>query len=674
MSNFRLNLPIDIPWKLVNCSEDMMDKTFCDKKMPSPFRSSISLYTYDPKVEDIPEEYSKCGKQITYLKVSCSITGYQPTEEEKQQIIDLLASVKGVDYSKIDDIIREYFGCYGVLLNVSVHPDKKNKDDLDKYPHIIDFEPKVRDFYQAASETGEILTSSIGRLTTNKSYGTTDSTQSSWNAGSEVSSGIGITDPSSGVGGNIGTKTNANTGQVRTETDQSNWGITTDASRERREGQSTTTQLSQMYNLLTGYHSGTNRASFVMLPRPHILQPTDRRTFVQGLRVIEGVQDFFLIVIRDKEQPILNVDAFLQTGHFPENINIPSPADDVKYEYMDSIYPVEYWITGKGRNPIWDGNKKKNMEIDLDVVDESNGWEADPTKGDSGKGGVKEIKNKETVTITEVDTETGDVLGTHQQTVSRESGDISDTDYKVTEGHLIVTAHLEATPDYGIFGGYGITTFSRAYQVFMRRKKTNVPTPVADVSGLLITQRKLCTQITYNECISSKDVTTIKLKPIDTDVVDWPGRWFDDIVVELPFDITPLFDIPEVVDPSIFGDKVRPPKPRGQRNDFPFKKGIIRMIQNSMLSASNSPLRNEPGTVGYLQSKHFQKRLLQILPKEVLESSIHDLAFINSKVKDKVSKNISLKEILSANDLLASKQFGISKNEILNVKKPDISK
>jgi hypothetical protein len=261
MSNFRLNLPVDIPWTLVNCSIDMMDPTFCDKQMPSPFRSSIALYTYDPKPEDIPEEYSNCGKHITYLKVSCSITGYQPTLAEKGQIIDLLTSVRGVDYSTIDDLIREYFACYGVLLNVSVHPKAELKDQLGKYPHIIDFEPKLRDFYQAASETGEILTSSVSKLTTNKSFGTADSTQSSWSAGSEVTSGLGVKDPQSGVGADVGTKTNANTGQVRTESGQANWETTTDASRERREGQSTTAQLSQMYNLLTGYHSGTNRAS-----------------------------------------------------------------------------------------------------------------------------------------------------------------------------------------------------------------------------------------------------------------------------------------------------------------------------------------------------------------------------------------------------------------------------
>lgn len=666
MSNFRLNLPIDIPWKLVNCSEDMMDKTFCDKKMPSPFRSSISLYTYDPKIEDIPEEYSKCGKQITYLKVSCSITGYQPTEDEKQQIIDLLASVKGVDYSKIDDIIREYFGCYGVLLNVSVHPDQKDKDKLDKYPHIIDFEPKVRDFYQAASETGEILTSSVGRLTTSKSFGTTDSTQSSWNAGSEVSSGVGITDPGSGVGGNIGTKTNANTGQVRTETDQSNWAIGTDASRERREGQSTTTQLSQMYNLLTGYHSGTNRASFVMLPRPHILQPTDRRTFVQGLRVIEGIQDFFLIVLRDKDQPILNVDAFLQTGHFPDNISINPPSDGEVYEESEFVMQTPM-ITLDAKNhdlnPFNSNKREKNYSKSYTVIPD--GWEGNPSKGVAGLGGVKELPAGK-ATITSVDSETGDVLESYE--IDSPSDSAMEVDYRIDMNKLLIDFHLEIGDKFPLENKKW-AWFQRCYKIFIRRKKINAPQAKVDVSGLLITQRKLCTQITYNECISSKDVTTVKLKPID-----WPGRWFDDIVVEIPFDITPLFDIPEVVDPSIFGDKVRPPKPRGQRNDFPFKKGIIRMIQNSMLSASNSPLRNEPGTVGFLQSKHFQKRLLQILPKETLETSIHELNFINPKVKKKISKNISLKDILSTNDFVVSKQFGITKNEILNVKRPDIAK
>lgn len=387
MSNFRLNLPVDIPWTLIDCTADMMDKTFCNRHFPSPFKSSIAVYAYEPKADELPEEY--CGKRISYLKISCSITGYQATEEEKGQIVNLLDKFDEVSHATKAKIVSEYFGCYGVLLNVSVHPfDDQLVDDLDKYPHIIDFEPKVRDFYQAASETGEVLTTSIGKLSTGKSYGTTDSTQNSWNGGAtvrvpEAKAGVpGVGEFAVGSPGEV----RGDTGQVRTETDQSNWGVTTDASRERREGQSTTTQLSQMYNLLTSYHAGTNRATFVMLPRPHILQPTDRRTFVQGLRAIEGVQDFFLIVLRPAGQDQLRVDAHMQTGHFPEDVNIDAPANESIYEPAEQIIPFTYSINGKGRNPIWDGNNKVEYEADKAVGDTDNGWVADPTKGEPGRG------------------------------------------------------------------------------------------------------------------------------------------------------------------------------------------------------------------------------------------------------------------------------------------------
>ena len=348
MSNFRLNLPIDIPWKLIDSSPDMMDGKFCNNRSPNLFRSSLAIYAYEPKAEELPEEL--CGDRITYLKVSCTITGYQPTEEEKGQIVRLFEEAE-VDYSKSEQIVDEYFGCYGVLLNVSVHPfDDDLKKDFDNYPRIVDFEPKTRDFYQAASETGEVLTSSIGKVTTSKSFGTTDSTQNSWNSGATVRipetkvGAPGVGEIALGSSGDI----RADTGQVRTESDQSNWGIQTDASRERREGQSTTTQLSQMYNLLTGYHAGSNRAAFVMLPRPHILQPTDRRSFVQGLRVIEGIQDFFLVVVRPAGQDKLQVDAHLQTGHFPENINIETPTNAAKYDFLDQTFPIDDKVNNAG--------------------------------------------------------------------------------------------------------------------------------------------------------------------------------------------------------------------------------------------------------------------------------------------------------------------------------------
>ena len=256
MTSFRLNLPVDIPWKLIDSSPDMMDGVFCDDKSPNPFRSSLAIYAYEPRADELPAEL--CGDRITYLKVSCTIAGFQPTPNEKGQIIGLLEEAS-VDYSKIEQVIGEYLGCYGVLLNVSVHPfDDALRGDFDRYPRIIDFEPETRDFYQAATETGEVHTTSVGRVTTGKSFGSVDTTQSSWQGTANASISSEAMARLAGVP--VGVGATGTTGQVRTEADQENWNIDTDASRERREMQATTTQLSQMYNLLTGYHSGSNRA------------------------------------------------------------------------------------------------------------------------------------------------------------------------------------------------------------------------------------------------------------------------------------------------------------------------------------------------------------------------------------------------------------------------------
>ncbi len=42
MSNFKLNLPTDVPWKRKCVSQDMIDTTPCDQKLPYRWRSSIA--------------------------------------------------------------------------------------------------------------------------------------------------------------------------------------------------------------------------------------------------------------------------------------------------------------------------------------------------------------------------------------------------------------------------------------------------------------------------------------------------------------------------------------------------------------------------------------------------------------------------------------------------------
>jgi hypothetical protein len=55
---------------------------------------------------------------------------------------------------------------------------------LDNYPHIVDFEPKTRDLYQAATDQGEILTASNSGVNTGKSFSNTSS--------SEMGLGLGV--------------------------------------------------------------------------------------------------------------------------------------------------------------------------------------------------------------------------------------------------------------------------------------------------------------------------------------------------------------------------------------------------------------------------------------------------------------------------------------------------
>lgn len=126
---------------------------------------------------------------------------------------------------------------------------------LDGYPHITDFEPKTRDLYQAATDQGEILTASNSGVSTGKSFSSTSSSEMGLGLNASVGANVGGVNVS--VGGDLTSKWG------NTTTDGSTTQI--DQSRERRETQGSTTNITQQYNILTGYHAGTNRASFLML-------------------------------------------------------------------------------------------------------------------------------------------------------------------------------------------------------------------------------------------------------------------------------------------------------------------------------------------------------------------------------------------------------------------------
>ena len=117
MSNFKLNLPTDIPWERVCVTEDMIDRSICDGRAPGKWQTSLAVFKYRPDEED--QLYG--AYTITYLRVTATITGYQPLDQEVQGQIDW----DGVDVSTIPGLtalLNSYNPCHGAILQVSVAP------------------------------------------------------------------------------------------------------------------------------------------------------------------------------------------------------------------------------------------------------------------------------------------------------------------------------------------------------------------------------------------------------------------------------------------------------------------------------------------------------------------------------------------------------------------------
>lgn len=440
--------PTPIPWRLVASSADMLDDTYCNKKFPFPWRSSIAVFAYDVDEANLPKEYAT--QRFTYLKVACSITGYQPTSDETKKG---LASFPKVPTENLKNIFSEYFGCYGALIEIGVfrHPDDDDKQTPSptNHPYIVDFEPKERDLVQAASLKGELLSASQSKVTTDKTHTFTTTSKTGLALEAKYKT-------AKDSGAEIGGKLSHEWG----ETEQDQRTVQADASRERKETEGSTTTISQLYNLLTGYHVGTNRAVFLMLPRPHTIQPTNRRTFVQGLRVIEGIQEFFLVVSRPKTMDRFCIEAKLDTGHFPEKVKTTEP--DVQYEQSHE----EFWVDKTAEWGTW-GSDPKPIDTTHAV---QNGWDIDRTKGDAGRPGISMMKDESN---------------------GQAKGSLKNYNYKAISDSTVEVVGTIEGHSYWVTGDDA--HFKRLYRVFKRRQKPKDPNELPEVTtDFLITSRSLC--------------------------------------------------------------------------------------------------------------------------------------------------------------------------------------
>jgi hypothetical protein len=303
-----LSLPIDVPWKRLCVSTDMIDQQVCDRQFPFRWRSSVAVFAYEPPAEHqtVPDSL------ISYLKVAYTITGFQP-EPEEVGIKDRRVDSHWNDPALIEnykEIVSQYYGCYGAILEVAVAPpgprEVRDRIPILQLPYFADFEPKKRELYELVSETGEMMSRSLENVNVRKGITTSDSHEVL-----DIFGGFSQQFQYAGTGGG-----HSVTGQWGTrDVNQEEYADirTTDRGRETRETFSHTTQLTQMYHQFTSYHLGTNRAVFFLLPRPHIVQA--EATFVNGPRLLEGIQEVFLVVVRPRDMAEVCVEAYLETAH-----------------------------------------------------------------------------------------------------------------------------------------------------------------------------------------------------------------------------------------------------------------------------------------------------------------------------------------------------------------------
>lgn len=589
--------PQDIPWQPLCVSQDMMDATKCNKKIPFPWRSSIAVSAYEPKPEELPQPL--CSGRITYLKITVSITGYQPTDKEINNGYTEFGN--SPVYANLDNIFATYFGCYGALLNIAVYPNSQQPFwHLNNYPKIIGMEPQLRELVQSATESGELLTANKSGVSTAHSFTTVNNTKTGVSANAKRNASVKVPEI-----GEIGSTNELGLTHEwgRNITDKND--VTANASQDRSEKQSTSTQIQQMYNILSGYHQGTNRAVFFMLPRPHILQPTSRRTFVQGLRSIEGIQEFFLVVSRPANMEGICVEARLDTGHFPENAEIKEP--QVKYKESHIDFVVDKFAN---KAKLFTPAETKSLNTVFTVPE---GWHIDrrtsPSpfpKGDLGHVGI---------TATDIGSST--------------EGAPFDYNYQaINDTQIQISGYIKG----GNIAQYH-AVFKKKYRVYLKSIEPILSEAgeTTDIGDMFITSRSLCCCFYKGEgeCLVNEALTPPPFPPGELGLLS--------MIVEQR-----KLSIPSsVLDEPIAGISLEPAV-----------KTLLQQWKSIMISTRDGRKSHFEEGISFLETDYFIGKILPHIPDTVLDILLSSIQQLNPVVISAYGQGGTVRDALS--DTLSS--------------------
>lgn len=609
-----MSLPVDIPWKRLACSTDMIDEIYRDRKFPPKWKSSIAIFYHEP--EELPEDYS--DRKITYIKIVASITSYQVGQE-----VGIANTGLEPGWTSEEWILQEYkskagknYPCHGAVLQVSVFPypikTGDEKTPLNDYPYFMDFEPKKRELYETVTESGEVLSKSADNLNVRKGVTSLDSLEDvnidkGWKFGASASVEKGTTKYSGSL--ELGKEQEVGY-QSKDSTENVNI-TTTDGSREKRETYSHSTNITQMYQTLNSYHIGSNRAVFFMQPRPHIMNTQDFN-FINGPQKLEGIQEFFMVINRPKHVPSICIESFLETAHLDVNIEKVSKGS---YEYfkgqieqhLSKVHAEGSWAGGdenaQGRNwkilapPALIDGKYYNTRVDRSEP-KGNGlgysWKPQPDGSDYYSKGDTEINVTPYDTQIEIDAK---VIGTPG---------VSDTDAEF-EGDIIL---------------YYITT----------EPVTLPKEEIIDRTRLFITGRGLSTcplELAPRELSDRSQVSNIGSLPHENSKIE-NVEWIS-------------YEKPIPVHPDLYNSSVL----SGIR--ISLANELNRFIGNEMVESISSIDRYPVGEINFFSSNVFQsplkEKVLSMRRNDPNNLRIDDIETLTPEIKNKIRDSLEVNTI-----------------------------
>lgn len=330
MTSNLMSLPQDIAWNRLAFSVDMFDtKLDPAGNLPRKWASSIAAFYHVVPEEESRELYP--DRRLVYLKIVSSIAGVnligcgaivvsETWKEDRTPIEQHMGKFQTSTLDLIITALRPYWPCSGAILQASVYPHAADGNvSLWDFPYIQDFEPKKREMYETVTRSGEVLAGSKSSLNLKKGLSTTDSLEES-----DLLTGVSV--KAGGWGVSAETSVQGKWGTEKSSEKQQSEVQATDTSRDRRETQSYTTNVNQMYQPLISYHLGTNRALWIISPRPHTVDsensliqvyPREQTRADEATigRKLEGIQDMFLVVNMPKTAKGLCFQAVLDTGY-----------------------------------------------------------------------------------------------------------------------------------------------------------------------------------------------------------------------------------------------------------------------------------------------------------------------------------------------------------------------